>query len=38
MGDPVCYRDYCPNCDAEVTIVDGDCPDCGADLAEDGRR
>jgi hypothetical protein len=34
MGDPACYRNYCPDCDAEVTIVDGTCPDCGADLDE----
>jgi len=32
MGDPACYRDFCPACDAQVTIVDGECPDCGASL------
>jgi predicted amidophosphoribosyltransferase len=30
MGDPACYRDYCPACDAQITITDGECPDCGA--------
>jgi hypothetical protein len=33
MGDPACYRNYCPECDAQVTITDGTCPDCGADLS-----
>ncbi|MBV0901714.1 DUF2089 domain-containing protein [Haloarcula salina] len=32
MGDPACYRDYCPACDMQVTITDGECPDCGASL------
>lgn len=30
MGDPACYRDYCPNCDAPLAIVDEECPECGA--------
>lgn len=34
MGDPACYRDYCPACDLEVTITEGECPECGADLAD----
>jgi len=38
MGDPTCYRDYCPHCDAEVTITDGECPDCGETLPEDDHR
>lgn len=38
MGDPACYRDYCPDCDRQVTIVDEECPACGASLPrEDGR-
>jgi hypothetical protein len=32
MGDPACYREYCPACDREVTIVDADCPECGTSL------
>lgn len=32
MGDRACYREYCPNCDREVTIVDEECPDCGRPL------
>jgi hypothetical protein len=34
MGERTCYRDYCPECDAPVTIVDEDCPDCGAVLPD----
>jgi hypothetical protein len=30
MGDPACYRDYCPTCDLQVTITDDECPECGA--------
>jgi len=33
MGDRACYRDYCPACDAQVTIVDNECPECGNELA-----
>ncbi len=32
MGDRACYREYCPDCDAQVTIVDEECPDCGRSL------
>ncbi|WP_438267066.1 zinc-ribbon domain-containing protein [Haladaptatus salinisoli] len=32
MGDPACYLDFCPECDAQVTTVDDECPDCGAAL------
>ncbi len=32
MGDRTCYREYCPDCDAQVTIVDEECPDCGRRL------
>ena len=34
MGDPACYRDYCPICDMEVTITDDECPECGSTLDE----
>jgi len=37
MGDPACYRDYCPACDAQVTITDGECPECGASLGQHGE-
>lgn len=37
MGDPACYRDYCPECDRQVTIVDEECPECGARLPENGE-
>lgn len=37
MGDPACYRDYCPSCDMEVAIVDEECPECGAKLPEPER-
>ncbi len=30
MGDRACYR--CPDCDAQVTIVDEECPECGRSL------
>jgi len=32
MGDDACYRAFCPDCDAQVTIVDEVCPDCGREL------
>jgi len=32
MGDRTCYRDFCPECDAQVTVVDDECPDCGREL------
>jgi hypothetical protein len=32
MGDDACYREFCPECDLQVTIVDGACPECGAEL------
>jgi hypothetical protein len=32
MGDRVCYREFCPECDAQVTIVDEECPDCERSL------
>lgn len=32
MGDRACWREFCPECDAPVTTVDEECPDCGADL------
>jgi hypothetical protein len=35
MGDPACYRDYCPTCDMEGTITDDECPGCGTALKSD---
>jgi len=32
MGERVCYRDYCPECSAQVTIVDAEWAACGAEL------
>jgi hypothetical protein len=32
MGDDACYRNYCPSCDLAVSVVDGECPDCGHSL------
>jgi predicted amidophosphoribosyltransferase len=32
MGDRACYRAFCPDCDAQVTVVDEACPDCGREL------
>lgn len=32
MGERTCYREYCPECDAQVTVVDEDCPDCGVSI------
>jgi len=36
MGERACYRDYCPACDLQVTVVDEECPECGAPLPTDG--
>jgi len=27
MGERACYRDYCPACDRQVTVVDEECPE-----------
>ncbi|MFB6129654.1 MAG: hypothetical protein ABEJ28_02410 [Salinigranum sp.] len=35
MGDRACYLEFCPSCDAPVSIVHEECPDCGASLADD---
>jgi len=32
MGDRACYREFCPECDTQVTVVDEQCPDCGRHL------
>lgn len=32
MGERACYRDFCPTCDAPITVVDDECPDCGSRL------
>jgi hypothetical protein len=37
MGDPACYREFCPDCDTPVSIVDEECPDCGRALKLRGR-
>jgi predicted amidophosphoribosyltransferase len=29
MGDPACYRRYCPDCDAQMTLLADECPECG---------
>ncbi len=29
MGERVCYREYCSDCDIQVTIVTEVCPECG---------
>jgi hypothetical protein len=32
MGERVCYREFCPDCDAALSVADDACPDCGTDL------
>ena len=32
MGERACWLEFCPDCDAQVTVVDEECPDCGAAL------
>lgn len=32
MGERACYLEFCPECDARITIVEETCPDCGAAL------
>jgi hypothetical protein len=32
MGDRACYLEFCPACDASVSVADEACPDCGAAL------
>ncbi len=32
MGERVCYLEFCPDCDAPVSVADEACPDCGAGL------
>lgn len=34
MGDSACYRDFCPVCECQVTIVADECPECGEILDE----
>jgi len=34
MGDRACWLDFSPDCDAQVTVVYDECPDCGTSLAE----
>lgn len=33
MGERACYREFCGECDAPVSVADEECPDCGASLA-----
>ncbi len=33
MGDRACYREHCPDCVCQVTIVTERCPDCGRTLS-----
>jgi hypothetical protein len=37
MGERACQREFCPECDAPVTVVDEECPDCGAGLDRPNR-
>ncbi len=32
MGDRACYREFCPECELQVTVVEENCPDCGRAL------
>jgi hypothetical protein len=32
MGEQPCHREYCPHCEREVAIVEGECPDCGREF------
>lgn len=32
MGDRACYREFCPECELQVTIVEEECPECGQSL------
>ena len=32
MGDRACWLEFCPECDATLSVVDDECPNCGADL------
>jgi predicted amidophosphoribosyltransferase len=34
MGDPACYRRFCPDCDAQLSLLAEQCPDCGAEIAD----
>jgi predicted amidophosphoribosyltransferase len=34
MGERVCYRAFCPDCDAPVSVADETCPDCDAALTD----
>ena len=37
MGDPACYRAFCPACDLQVTVTDEACPECGSELPHERR-
>lgn len=32
MGERACYREFCSECDMQVTVVDEECPECGTAL------
>jgi|AntRauTorcE11897_2_1112592.scaffolds.fasta_scaffold01135_4 predicted amidophosphoribosyltransferase len=34
MGDPACYRRFCPDCDAHLSLLEDRCPDCGAPIGK----
>jgi len=36
MGDSACYREFCPACDMQVSVVDEECPECGRVLKGEG--
>lgn len=33
MGDPACYLDICPDCDATIDVTHETCPACGTTLS-----
>jgi len=32
MGERVCYREFCPECDAALSVADDARPDWGAEM------
>jgi len=34
MGDPACYRRFCPDCDAQLSLLADRCPGCGAAITD----
>jgi predicted amidophosphoribosyltransferase len=35
MGELPCQREYCSNCQREVAVVEGICPDCGTKFVDE---